>query len=91
VVLSLPNGEIKRLATFPAGMAFGELAIIDRGERTADVRADTAVECYALPVAALDRLGETHPAIKMKLLENLLRHVSRTVSRLNQEVTALSS
>ena len=91
VVMSLPSGEIKRLAMFPAGMAFGELAIIDRGERTADVRADTKAECYVLPVAALDRLGETHPAIKMKLLENLLRHVSRTVSRLNQEVGALSS
>jgi glutaminase len=90
VVMSLPNGEIKRLATFPAGMAFGELAIVDRGERTADVRADSAVECYALPVAALDRLGERHPVIKMKLLENLLRHVSRTVLRLNQEVGALS-
>ena len=90
VTIVLPNGGNKRLATFPAGMAFGELAIIDRGERTADVRADTAVECYVLPVTALDRLGETHPAIKMKLLENLLRHVSRTVNRLNQEVGALS-
>jgi glutaminase len=90
VTIALPNGDVKRLATFPAGMAFGELAIIDRGERTADVRADTAVECYLLPVAALDRLGETHPAIKMKLMENLLRHVSRTVNRLNQEVGALS-
>lgn len=91
VVMSLPSGEIKRLATFPAGMAFGELAIIDRGERTADVQVDTRAECYVLPVAALDRLGETHPAIKMKLLENLLRNVSRTVSRLNQEVAALSA
>jgi len=26
----------------------------------------------------------------VKILENLLRHVSRTVSRLNQEVAALS-
>ncbi len=90
VVMALPSGEIQRLATFPAGMAFGELAIIGRGERTADVRADTATECYVLAVTALDRLGETHPAIKMTLLENLLRHVSRTVSRLNQEMAALS-
>jgi glutaminase len=91
VVMTLPSGEIKRLATFPAGMAFGELAIIDRGERTADVRADTATECDVLSVSALDRLGETHSTIKMKILENLLRHVSRTVSRLNQEVSALSA
>ncbi len=90
VVMTLPSGEIKRLATFPAGMAFGELAIVDRGERTADVRADTATECYVLPVNALDQLGHTHPTIKVKILENLLRHVSRTVSRLNQEVAALS-
>jgi glutaminase len=91
VVLSMPTGDIKRLATFPAGMAFGELAVIDRGKRTADVQADTAVECLVLSVDALARLGDTHPGVKMKILENLLRQVSRTVSRLNQEVAALTA
>ena len=72
-------------------MTFGELAILERGPRTADVRADRAVECYELSVDALERLGDAHPHIKMRILENLLHDVSRIVRRLNQEVTALSS
>jgi len=90
VAVALETGQVRRLSTFAPGMAFGELAVIDRSARTADVHADTPVECYWLSATAFDALGETHPAIKMKLLENLLRHVSRTVARLNQEVRALS-
>jgi len=87
---ALHNGQITRLSTISAGMSFGELAITDRSARTADVHADTAVECYRLSATAFDRLGSTHPAIKLTILENLLRQVSRTVSRLNHEVWALA-
>ena len=92
VMLALPNGQIKRLSTLSAGMAFGELAVIDSSAaRNADVRADSSVECALLSVSRFDALGETHPAVKMRILENLLRQLSRTVTRLNQEVSALSS
>jgi len=90
VTLELPNGRRKRLATISAGMTFGELAVIDRGARGADVRADTAVDCYVFPIAALDALGETDPSMKIAILENLLRNASRTVTRLNDEVAALA-
>jgi len=91
VTLALPDGQIKRLSTISPGMAFGELAILEQGPRTADVRADGEVECFALPVDTLDRLGASHPHIKMTILENLLRNVSHVVRRLNQELAALSS
>jgi CRP-like cAMP-binding protein len=71
-------------------MTFGELTVVDRSPRTADVRADTAVECLVLPAAALDRLGTTHPALKMTILENMLRNVHKVVRRLDRQVTALS-
>ena len=90
VTMALPDGQVRRLSTFSAGMAFGELAVIDRSERTADVHADTLVECWVLSAAVFDELGESEPAIKMKVLENLLRQASRTVGRLNKEVSALS-
>jgi glutaminase len=91
VTVTLPNGQLKRLSTLSAGMAFGELAVVDRGTRGADVSADTAVDCALLSLEAYDRLDREYPAIKMRVLENLLRQLSRTVSRLNQEVRALSS
>ncbi|MEX2208469.1 MAG: glutaminase A [Myxococcota bacterium] len=90
VSAELANGKQKRLSTLTAGMTFGELAMVNRSPRSADVRADTKTECYALAVAEFDRLGEKHAEIKLTLLENLLRTLSRTAARLTGEVLALS-
>jgi CRP-like cAMP-binding protein len=82
---------MRRLSTVSPGMVFGELTVVDRTARTADVHADTAVECLVLPAAALDRMGATHPSLKMAILENLLRNVHQVVGRLDRQVTALST
>jgi len=90
VTLDLPNGQRTRLSTLSPGMTFGELALVERSPRTADVRADTAVECFVLSADALDRLGETEPGIRAGILQNLLRSVHRMVARLNHEVATLT-
>jgi glutaminase len=90
VTIDLPTGQLKRFSTLSAGMAFGELAVVDRSSRSADVRADGDVECYAVSMRLFEELGRTHPRIKMTMLENLLRNVSRMVTRLNQEVATLA-
>jgi glutaminase len=87
VTIDLPRGR-HRLATVSPGMVFGELALIDRSARTADVRADVPVECLVLRADRLDRLGAEEPAIKIRVLENLLRGVHRMVRRLNAEGAA---
>jgi glutaminase len=91
VVIERADGRPERLSTLLPGMAFGELAVVNRGPRAADVRADTAVECRALSTQAFDRLSETHPAIKIKLLENLLRNVATMLVMLDRAVATLSS
>jgi len=90
VTMDLPEGRIKRLSTLSPGMVFGELAFLDRATRTADVRADTAVECRLLSADAFAALGTSHPAIKITILENLLRNAARVVARLNHEVASLA-
>ena len=90
VVTELPNGELKRLSTLSRGMSFGELAAVTRSVRSADVRADEATLCHALSVASFDRLAETHPEIKLALLENLLASACQTVARLTHEVATLA-
>jgi glutaminase len=90
VTIDLPSGQQRRLATLSGGMAFGELALLDHAPRTADVRADSDVDCVALSVADLDRLGAEHPRIKLTILENLLRNVYGMVSRLNVELASLA-
>ncbi len=90
VVVDLPSGQLKRLSTISPGMAFGELAALERAVRTADVRADTASECFVLPADTFDDLGDSHPAIKLKLQHNLMRNLGLIVSRLNQEIATLA-
>ena len=90
VVTELPNGELTRLSTLSRGMTFGELAAVSRAPRSADVRADEAAACYALPLVSFERLAETRPDIKGVLLENLLANVCQTVARLTHEVATLA-
>jgi len=89
VLLSLENGGQKRLATFSPGMAFGEMAVIDRAPRSATVTADTPVACDLLSIARLTALGATHPKIKIRLLENLSLDLCRKLRKANREIAQL--
>jgi len=89
VVIELAGGQAKRIATLSPGMFFGELAVVRGTARSADVRADSAVTCYALPKSELEALERSDPATRAVLLGNLLRHVAEMVALLTAEVTAL--
>ena len=90
VTVGLPGEGQRRLATLSPGMPFGELAVVARSRRTADVRAETPVECFALSMERFERLADDDPAIQLVLLANLLRNATRTVARLSLEVAELS-
>ncbi len=81
------TGARRRLATFSPGMVFGEVALIDAAPRSATIIADSAVECIVLSVEDFDQLGESHPAIKIKLLENLSRGLCRKLRKANRELS----
>ena len=87
VIIPLHSGAHKRLATFSAGMAFGEMAIIDRAPRSAMIVADTEAECDLLTIDDFDRLGETQPAIKIKLLQNLSLGLCHKLRKANRELS----
>ena len=89
VVVGLPQGGVQRLATLSTGMGFGEAAITVGGVRSADVRADSVVECATLDVRCFERLQCERPALAGVLLRNLLIHSHRTAARLTREVAAL--
>lgn len=79
----------KRLSTIAPGVAFGELAVLDGGTRSADVVAEEAAVCYVLPVAALDRLSARHPAIRARLVSNIARELSARLRRADAEIRSL--
>ena len=89
VFLPLKNGARKRLATFSPGMAFGEMAVLDRAPRSASITADTPVSCDLLSLARLTALGVTHPKIKIRLLENLSLDLCRKLRKANREIALL--
>jgi MFS superfamily sulfate permease-like transporter len=84
------SGDI-RLVGFGPGTAFGELAILDAGPRSATVLADGGLVCYALSRKGFAELSEHSPATAIRLLGNLgrllshrLRDANRTIQQLEE-------
>jgi glutaminase len=82
------RGRLRRLATISPGMGFGEPAIVEDTRRTAFVRSDQPSVCWVLKSSAFHSLEASNPLLKVRLLENLLRSVSRILERLTQEAVA---
>ncbi|MBT9489462.1 MAG: glutaminase A [Rubrivivax sp.] len=91
VVTAAVTGVSRRLSTLSAGMGFGEAALLSGGVRTADVRADTQVECRTLTAEAFAGLAAARPSLMICLLRNLLQSSAETTQRLTLEVAALSA
>jgi glutaminase len=87
VQTGMPGGLYKRLATFSPGMAFGEMAVIDRAPRSAMIVADTSTECAVLRLDDFERLDQTHPMIKIKLWRNLCLDVCGKLRKANRELS----
>jgi glutaminase len=87
VNIELPSGSQRRLATFSAGMAFGEMAVLDGARRSANIIADEDVECDLLKVTDFHRLTETHPRIKVAILTNLGISMCGKLRKANRELS----
>lgn len=86
VTVALASGLQKRIATFSPGMAFGEMALLDRASRSAVVTADTDVVCELLRLDDFEELSKTHPNIKITLLKNISLGLSRKLRKANREI-----
>ena len=71
----------------PFPRAFGEMAIIDRAPRSATIVADSDAECDLLTIEDFEALGQTHPAIKIKLLQNLSLGLCHKLRKANRELS----
>jgi CRP/FNR family cyclic AMP-dependent transcriptional regulator len=69
------NGKAVR--TCGAGDHLGEVALIDDGPRTAEVRADTDVDCYVLPAWQFRAIVRDHPDVAWALLRSLVQRAVR--------------
>ena len=91
ICLSIKNSARRqRLSTISPGLAFGELALLDGGTRSADVIADEPARCFVLPIAELQALGRRHPEIATKLVFNIARELSDRLRRADAEIRSLA-
>ena len=87
---SLPGpGRRVRLDVFTAGMAFGEVAFLDRSPRSADVEALGEVECRVLSRGAFERMGAEAPRLQAHLLERIALGIAGRLRQANRELAAL--
>jgi glutaminase len=77
----LPGAEPQRVASVSPGMCFGEMAFIDGEPRSADIVAESDVDCHSMALNDFVALGETRPALKIKLLEQLCLDLTRKLRK----------
>jgi glutaminase len=84
------NDSNTRIATFSGGMFFGEMVLLGQLTRTADVVADSKVECRVLTVNTINALNDVDQNLKVHLLENIAKRLAKNLVQSNIEIATLS-
>ena len=82
-----PSGV--RLATLTAGMAFGEMALLET-HRSADVLADKSVTALEVPLRDFQRFREAHPRTGERIMRNLAQLLADRLIVANTKVNLLT-
>jgi glutaminase len=88
VHVTLPDGI--RLATLTAGMAFGEMALLET-HRSADVFADMSATAYQISLADFERFRERHPKAGERIMRNLAQLLADRLIAANIRVNLLTA
>jgi glutaminase len=83
------QGRTRRLMTMGPGVAFGELALIDDGPRSATVVAEGEASVRALPFDVLRRLERDHAGVTTTLYRNVARLLSQRLRTATDQVRML--
>jgi glutaminase len=88
VHVRLPGGI--RLATLTAGMAFGEMALLET-RRSADILADNAVTALEVPLKDFQRFRKQHPGTGERIMQNLAQLLADRLIAANTKVNLLTA
>jgi glutaminase len=88
VHVTLPDGV--RLATLTAGMAFGEMALLEN-TRSADVLADASATAVEIPIADFERFRDRHPKAGERIMRNLAQILADRLIVANTKVNLLTT
>jgi glutaminase len=88
VHVTLPDGV--RLATLTAGMAFGEMALIEP-VRSAEVSADQAATAWEIPLRDFEQFRKQHPHAGERIMRNLAQLLADRLIVANAKVDLLTA
>ncbi len=88
VHVTLPDGV--RLATLTAGMAFGEMALLET-HRSADVVADMSATAYEISLRDFERFRKQHPRASERIMRNLAQLLADRLIVANTRVDLLTA
>jgi glutaminase len=88
VHVTLPDGV--RLATLTAGMAFGEMALLEP-RRSADVLADASAVAVEIAIADFERFRDRNPKAGERIMRNLAKILAERLIVANTKVSLLTS
>jgi glutaminase len=85
------NGKAKdfTLALINAGNSFGEMALLDKQKRSANVRAHTDISCFVMVYEMLERVESLAP-VRVKILTNLGASLSARLRAANKEIASFT-
>jgi glutaminase len=79
-----------RLATLTAGMAFGEMALLEP-HRSADVFADRSATAYEISLSDFERFRQQHPHAGERIMRNLAQLLADRLIAANNRVNLLTA
>ncbi|OQW71107.1 MAG: glutaminase A [Proteobacteria bacterium ST_bin11] len=92
IFIHLDQRRSERVSALSAGSAFGEMAMLDRGKRSADVLADEEVTCLVLDYIGLEAdQSSLALSVKLKLVTNISRELNRRIRQNVREIKMLRS
>ncbi len=86
---SVDGDRTRRLATFAAGVFFGDMAVLEGKPRSATVRAETNSELLFLSNDGFHQLTEQEPLVASQMLLGIARELSYRLRVTTAEVRAL--
>lgn len=92
MTLPLSQRRSGRISTISAGSAFGEMGMLDGGVRSADILADSEVDCLVLQYSKLEKDSAEHILrIRLKLVTNIAKLLSQKVRQATLEIKSLKN
>jgi SulP family sulfate permease len=89
IVMPLGGSTYHNLASFGRGAFFGEVAFLDRGIRSANATATTAVDLYVISRARFDQASLAQPQLGVKIFARLARTLALRLRHSDGELRAL--